>query len=107
MLKVYSLFKIQIQFDDDKLSELRIMCTCCNNFSHCCISKVKQSFFTKKEILPVFSKAGMFHHVGISRMYLIREQINFAADEHYGEWCTGGIWFIEKIFHHLHGTLCE
>ena len=42
MLKVYYFFKTQIQFDDEELSELRIMCTCCKKSSHCRISKVKQ-----------------------------------------------------------------
>ena len=65
MLKVFSLFKLQVQFDGDEMSEVWIQCTCCNKFVHSHISDIKQDNFTKKQILTVLIKAVMFHHVGI------------------------------------------
>ena len=49
----------------------------------------------------------MFHHVGISCMIAIKEEINFTLDKHFEEWCAGGPWFNETIFHNLHGPLFE
>ena len=68
MLKLFSLFKIKSQFDGDELSTFLIQCTCCNKFDNCHISDVKQDFFTKKGILPVFIKDFVFRHIGISWM---------------------------------------
>ena len=65
MLKVYFLFKLQVQFDGDELSEVWIQCTCCNCFVHFHISDVKQGNFIMKKILRVFIKAAVFHHVDI------------------------------------------
>ena len=83
------------------------MCTCCNNCFHYHISEVRQEFSTNKEILPVFIKAFVFHHVGLSWMIETKEQINFAVDKQYVYWCTGGTWFNWEICHNLHGTVFE
>ena len=48
ILKLFSLFKLQVEFDGDELSEVCTMCTCCNKNVHCLIYEVKQGFFTEK-----------------------------------------------------------
>ena len=50
MIKLFSLFKIQVKFDDDELSEVWIQCTCCKKIINLQISDVKQGNFTKKQI---------------------------------------------------------
>ena len=65
MIKMFYLFKVQVQFDGDELSEFWIQCTFCQNNVHCHISDIKHSNFTKKKILPVFIKDLIFNHVGL------------------------------------------
>ena len=65
MVRVFSLFKLKVQFDGDELSEVWIQYTCCKTFFHRQISDVKQGNFAKKTIFPVFIKAVLFHHAGI------------------------------------------
>ena len=38
-----------------------------------------------KEILPVFIKTVVFHHVGFSWMIETKDKIHFAVDEQYGK----------------------
>ena len=65
MFNVFYLLKVQVQFDEDELSEVWIICTCSNKFVHYHISEVKYEFTTNKEILTVLIKAVVFHHVSI------------------------------------------
>ena len=44
----------------------------------------------KRKILPVFIKAAVFHHVGISWMIEMEEQCDFSVDGYYAKWCTRG-----------------
>ena len=92
-INVFSLFKLQVKFDGDELSQSWIHFSCCKKVVHCQIYEVKQSNFTRKKILPVFIKAIVLHHVGLSWMIATNDQHYFAMDEHYEEWCTGGLWF--------------
>ena len=65
-IKVFYMFKIQVQFNGDELSEVWIQCTCCNKFINFHIYDNKQGNFTKNQILPV----------------VIKEEYHFSVDEH-------------------------
>ena len=69
-----SLFKLQVKFDDDELSKVWIQCNSFNKYVICHISGIKQGSFKNKMILPVFIKAVVFHHVGISWMIATKEK---------------------------------
>ena len=82
-IRVYSLFKIQVPYDGDEMSDFFIKCTCCKKIVSCQISGAKQDFFTRKEILPVFIKDAVFCHIGITWMIATKEKNNFSVSEQY------------------------
>ena len=59
------------------------------------------------DILLVFIKTVVFHHVGLSCLILTKEQYEFSVEEHFIEWCTGGPLFNETIYCNLHGPIFE
>ena len=61
MLKVFSLFNLQAQFDGDEMSEVWIQCTCCN----------KKSLSGETNI-TCFIKTVVLHHVGLSWMIVMK-----------------------------------
>ena len=75
MLKLFYLFKLQVQFYGDKLSEVLIQCNFCNKYFCCHISDIIQGNFTKKQILPIFIKSVVFFHVGLSWM-IVRNRVS-------------------------------
>ena len=50
------------------------------------------------DILPVFIKSVVFHHVGLSWMIETKDQYKFAVDDNFIELCTGGPWFNQTKF---------
>ena len=40
----------------------------------------------------------MFHHVGLLWKIETKEKYILAVEEHFIEWCTGGLWFNKTIF---------
>ena len=49
------------------------------------------------DILPIFIKAVVFHHVGLSWMILPKKHNKLSVEEQFIEWCTGGPW-VNNIF---------
>ena len=49
----------------------------------CQISDIEQRNFIKKQILSVFTKSVVFHHIGLSWIIETKEQYSFAVNEHY------------------------
>ena len=70
-----------------------IHCTHCNIIVTCQLYET-----VMVQILPVFIKAFVLHHVGLSCMIETKEKYYFSIDDHYTIWFTGGIWFNQTIF---------
>ena len=49
----------------------------------------------------------MFHHDDLSWTIQTKGKDNFAVDEHFTCWCTGGPWCNTIIFQNLHGTIFD
>ena len=63
MLKVFSFFKIKVQFDSDEFTDVFIQCNCSNK-----PVTQERSEAVMTDILPVFIKSVVFHNVGLSWM---------------------------------------
>ena len=61
MIKVFYLFRVQHQFDNDEVTGVLIQCNICNKTVTCKFSKT-----VTIKILLVFTKYVVFHHVGYS-----------------------------------------
>ena len=70
IINVLSLFIVQSEYKDDDVTSVRIQCTNCNKYFHCQIPKI-----VAKDVIPVFIKVVVFHHVGISRIIQTKEKI--------------------------------
>ena len=77
MIKVFSIVKFQFQFKNDEVSEFCIQCNSCNKTVTC-------KFFEPVtiEIFPVFIKAVVFDHVGLSWIIETKEQYECSIEEH-------------------------
>ena len=76
MLKVFSLFMVQFESKDTEVRCVWIKCNNCNKHVHCQILTL-----ISEDIISVFIKAVVFHHVGLSRMIQTKEQIEFVVNE--------------------------
>ena len=86
MLKLFSLFKIQDQFDGYECQKSLYSELVATNLFTFRFLKSKR-IFHKKINLTYFIKAVVFHHVSLSWMIETKKKNNFAVDEHYGELC--------------------
>ena len=93
MLKVFYFFTVKFKFGYDEVTDICIHC------NHC--SKTVTCNFSEKvtiDILTVFIKDSVLHHVGLSWMIETKYQYIFSVEEKFTEWCTGGLWFYKTIF---------
>ena len=90
------------QFAKDGVIEVSIHYNHCNKTVTCEFSET-----VTIEILTVFIKAVVFHHVGLSRMILTKEKYEFSFKEIFIEWCTGVPRFNETNCRNLHGPIFE
>ena len=88
MLKVFSLFKVQFKFDTDEVTDICIQCNHCNKNVTCQFSET-----VTINILLVFIKSVVFHHVGLSWMVENKELYKLSVEDHSIKKCTGGPWF--------------
>ena len=101
-MKVFSLLIFQYQFDNDEVTGVWIMCTHCNKLVHFSLSET-----VTIDILPVFIKAIVFHHVGLSWMIETRYQYDFSVDKYFPCWCTIGPRYNTTMCKNLYGPISE
>ena len=80
MLKVFSLFKVQFKFDTDEVTDICIQCNCFKKTVTCKFSEIVMI-----DILPVFIKAVVFYHVGLSWMIETEQKYKFSVEENFIE----------------------
>ena len=91
-LKVFSLFEVQFQFDNNVVTEVCIKCNSCNKIVTCQISETVMI-----DILPSFIKDAVFHHVGLPGMIETKEPYKFSFDDN----------SMETICQNLHASIFE
>ena len=55
------------------------------------------------DILLIFIKSIVLHHVGVSQMIKTKEQYNYAVNYNLPLWRIEGPWLNQTIFQNLHG----
>ena len=96
------LFQDVLSYTDDEVTDLWIKCANLNKKINCKFSET-----VTIDILPSFIKSIVFHLVGLSCLIETKDQYDFAVDEHFTPWCTGGSWYNINIFQNLHGPIFD
>ena len=84
---------VKFEYKYDDLTSVWIHCTNCNIYVHFQTSKI-----VWKEIIPVFIKVVVFHHVYLSWMIQTKYQIQVDGDEYVSNFCRDAQWYNATFF---------